>query len=146
MCSFSPHYALYFLIHFIPYIWTVQDMSLAAKEAMLGQLDMLKAKYDEAVDARKKTEHDIENLRPVRNSGKSCKNSKLYVNRRLANRIDFYFICGSMPQDVDRATSARIALEKQLEHLEVQLAFLQRVHKEVMHVCLSTRLSIYSIL
>ncbi|XP_070782362.1 notochord granular surface [Enoplosus armatus] len=73
-----------------------RNMSLAAKEAMLGQLDMLKAKYDEAVDARKKTEHDIEVLRP----------------------------------DVDRATSARIALEKHLEHLEVELAFLQRVHKE----------------
>uniref|UniRef100_A0A8C9ZXP9 Notochord granular surface n=1 Tax=Sander lucioperca TaxID=283035 RepID=A0A8C9ZXP9_SANLU len=41
-----------------------RDMSLAAKEAMLGQLDKLKAKYSEAVDARKKTEHDIENLRP----------------------------------------------------------------------------------
>lgn len=49
-------------------IWSVQDTSLAAKEAMLGQLDMLKAKYDEAVAARKKTEHDIETLRPVRNS------------------------------------------------------------------------------
>lgn len=46
-------------------------MSLAAKEAMLGQLDMLKAKQDEAVDARKKTEHDIETVRLVRNSGKS---------------------------------------------------------------------------
>lgn len=43
-------------------------MSLVAKEAMLGQLDTLKAKYDEAVDARKKTEHDIEALRPVRTS------------------------------------------------------------------------------
>ncbi|XP_035534087.1 notochord granular surface [Morone saxatilis] len=73
-----------------------RDVSLAAKEAMLGQLDMLKAKYDEAVVARKKTEHDIEVLRP----------------------------------DVDRATSARIVLEKHLEHLEVELAFLQRVHKE----------------
>ncbi|XP_028461564.1 notochord granular surface isoform X1 [Perca flavescens] len=41
-----------------------RDMSLEAKAAMLGQLDKLKAKYSEAVDARKKTEHDIENLRP----------------------------------------------------------------------------------
>ncbi|XP_029281877.1 notochord granular surface [Cottoperca gobio] len=73
-----------------------RDMSLAAKEAMLGQSDMLKAKYAEAVDARKQTECDVENLR----------------------------------SDVDRATSARIALEKQLENLEVQLAFLERVHKE----------------
>ncbi|XP_068198398.1 notochord granular surface [Antennarius striatus] len=73
-----------------------RDISLAAKDAMLGQLDMLKAKYDEAVEARKKTEHDIETLRP----------------------------------DVDRATSARIALEKHLEHLDAELAFLQRVHKE----------------
>lgn len=45
-----------------------KDMSLAAKEAMLGQFDMLKAKYDEAVDARKKAEHDIETVRLVRNN------------------------------------------------------------------------------
>ncbi|XP_054474395.1 notochord granular surface [Anoplopoma fimbria] len=73
-----------------------RDMSLAAKEAMLGQLDILKAKYNEAVDARQKAEYDIENLRP----------------------------------DVDKATSARIALEKQGENLEIELAFLQRVQKE----------------
>jgi len=34
-------------------------------------------------------------------------------------------------QDVDAATSARIALEKQLENLEVEIEFLQRVHKQV---------------
>ncbi|XP_031721734.1 notochord granular surface [Anarrhichthys ocellatus] len=73
-----------------------RDMSLAAKEAMLGQFEMLKAKYDEAVNARKKAEHDIENLRP----------------------------------EVDKSTSLRFALEKQLENLEIELAFLQRVHKE----------------
>lgn len=64
------------------------------------------------------------------------------------NRIGFYFtktiqtLCGSMSQDVDRATSARIVLEKHLEQLDAELAFLQRVHKEVMHVYLS----VYSIL
>ncbi|MBN3319530.1 DESM protein, partial [Atractosteus spatula] len=73
-----------------------RDMSLAAKEAMAGQLEMLKAKYEEAVEGRKKAEQDIEAFRP----------------------------------DVDAATSARIALEKQLETLEVELEFLQRVHKE----------------
>lgn len=45
--------------------------------------------------------------------------------------------CGSMSQDVDRATSTQIVLEKNLEHLEGELAFLQKVHSEVMHVCLS---------
>lgn len=46
-------------------------------------------------------------------------------------------LCGSMFQDVDKATSARIALETQLENLEVELAFLQRVHKEVIYILLS---------
>ncbi|XP_020497670.1 notochord granular surface isoform X1 [Labrus bergylta] len=73
-----------------------RNLSLSAKEGMMGQLDMLKSKYDEAVEARKKTEYDIEILRP----------------------------------DVDKATSARIALEKHQEQLEVELAFLQRVQKE----------------
>lgn len=36
----------------------------------------------------------------------------------------------SFRPDVDKATSARINLEKQLENLEVELEFLQRVHKE----------------
>ncbi|XP_041832064.1 notochord granular surface [Melanotaenia boesemani] len=73
-----------------------RDLSLAAKEVIVGQLDMLKVKYDEALEARKQTELDIEALRP----------------------------------DVDKATSGRIKLEKQLENLEVEQTFLQRVHKE----------------
>ncbi|XP_053193489.1 notochord granular surface [Scomber japonicus] len=73
-----------------------RDVSLATKEGMLGQMGTLKAKYDEAVEARKKTEQEVEALRP----------------------------------DVDKATSARIVLERQLENLDVELAFLQRVHKE----------------
>lgn len=36
-----------------------------------------------------------------------------------------------MSQDVDRATSAQIVLEKNLEQQKAELAFLQRVHKEV---------------
>ncbi|KAJ8409179.1 hypothetical protein AAFF_G00242000 [Aldrovandia affinis] len=73
-----------------------RDMALAAKEAMAGQLEMLKARYEEALEARKKAELEIEAFRP----------------------------------DVDAATSARIALEKQLENLEAELLFLERVHKE----------------
>lgn len=41
-------------------------MSVEAKEAVLGQLDALKAKFEEAVEARKKVEQDIETVRPVR--------------------------------------------------------------------------------
>lgn len=51
-------------------------MSLATKEAMLAQFNTLKAKYDEAVEGRKKTETNIDNLRPVRHSGKA---SDLYI-------------------------------------------------------------------
>ncbi|XP_073712232.1 notochord granular surface [Misgurnus anguillicaudatus] len=73
-----------------------RDLALAARDAMAGQLEMLKVKYEEAVEARKKAELDIEAFRP----------------------------------DVDAATSARIALEKRLENLEVELEFLQRIHKK----------------
>lgn len=41
-------------------------MSVEAKEAVLGQLGALKAKFEEAVEARKKVEQDIETVRPVR--------------------------------------------------------------------------------
>ncbi|XP_041721402.1 notochord granular surface isoform X1 [Coregonus clupeaformis] len=73
-----------------------RDLAVAAKGAMAGQVEVLKVKYEEALEARKKAELEIEAFRP----------------------------------DVDRATSARIGLEKQLENLEVELAFLTRVHKE----------------
>lgn len=46
----------------------------------------------------------------------------------------------SICQDVDRATSAQIALEKQLEQLEAKLAFLQKIHKEVMHLAATSLL------
>lgn len=39
---------------------------MEAKEAVLGQLAALKAKYDKAVETRKKVEQDIETVRPVR--------------------------------------------------------------------------------
>ncbi|XP_024278468.1 glial fibrillary acidic protein-like [Oncorhynchus tshawytscha] len=73
-----------------------RDLAVAAKGAMAGQVEVLKVKYEEALEARKNAELEIEAFRP----------------------------------DVDRATSARIGLEKQLENLEVELAFLTRVHKE----------------
>ncbi|XP_063079698.1 glial fibrillary acidic protein-like isoform X2 [Engraulis encrasicolus] len=73
-----------------------RDLAVAAKDAMGAQLEMLKAKYEEALESRKKAEMEIEAFRP----------------------------------DVDAATAARIALEKQLDNLERQLEFLQRVHKQ----------------
>ncbi|XP_052348577.1 glial fibrillary acidic protein-like isoform X2 [Oncorhynchus keta] len=72
-----------------------RDQALAGKEAMAGQLEITKVKYEEAVELRRRAEMEIEAFRP----------------------------------DVDRATSQRIALEKQLEQLEVEIEFLQRVHK-----------------
>lgn len=59
LCKWSK---LKFVFVLIP---TFQDMSVSAKEVALGQLDALKAKCEEAVEARKKAEQDIETLRPV---------------------------------------------------------------------------------
>ncbi|XP_060759572.1 notochord granular surface [Neoarius graeffei] len=73
-----------------------RDLAVAAKEAMVTQLEMVKAKYEEALEARKKAEQDIEVFKP----------------------------------DVDAATAVRIALEKQLENLEGEMEFLQRIHKQ----------------
>ncbi|XP_029903713.1 notochord granular surface [Myripristis murdjan] len=41
-----------------------RDVALEAKEAMSGQLEVIKAKYQEALEARQKAERDIEALRP----------------------------------------------------------------------------------
>lgn len=38
-------------------------------------------------------------------------------------------------QDVDKATSSRIVLEKQREHLEAELEFLKRVNQQVGFMC-----------
>lgn len=34
-------------------------------------------------------------------------------------------------QDVDKATASRIALEKKLEQLQVEIEFLKRIHQQV---------------
>ncbi|XP_063078250.1 glial fibrillary acidic protein-like [Engraulis encrasicolus] len=73
-----------------------RDLAVAAKDAMGVQVEMLKARYSEALEAHKKAERDIEAVRP----------------------------------DVDAATAGRITLEKQLDNLEHQREFLQRVHKQ----------------
>lgn len=49
----------------------MQALALAAKEAMSGQLEMLKVKYEEALEARKKAEMEIEAFRPVRRSDRA---------------------------------------------------------------------------
>ena len=41
-------------------------MAIAAKEAMAGHLETLKAKFEEAVEMRKNAELEIEAFRPVR--------------------------------------------------------------------------------
>ncbi|KAL7882952.1 hypothetical protein SRHO_G00006100 [Serrasalmus rhombeus] len=41
-----------------------RDLAIAAKEAMAGQLEMVKAKYDEALEARKKAELELESFKP----------------------------------------------------------------------------------
>ncbi|KAK7157943.1 hypothetical protein R3I93_009213 [Phoxinus phoxinus] len=95
-----------------------RDLAIAAKDAMAGQLEMIKIKYEEALEMRRKAELDIEAFRP----------------------------------DVDAATSARFALEKQLENLEVEIEFLQRVHKQEIDELLkqiysahATALDVYSL-
>uniref|UniRef100_G3NMS4 Zgc:172323 n=1 Tax=Gasterosteus aculeatus aculeatus TaxID=481459 RepID=G3NMS4_GASAC len=73
-----------------------RNISLASKESTAAQLEMIKIKYEEAVELRRKAELDIETFRP----------------------------------DVDKATSSRIALEKKLEQMEVEIEFLKRVHQQ----------------
>ncbi|XP_018120908.1 desmin [Xenopus laevis] len=73
-----------------------RDLAVAAKVPVVNQLSAVKKRYEDAVEARKKAEEDIEALRP----------------------------------DVDAATAGRISLEKQLETLEAEISFLQRVHGE----------------
>uniref|UniRef100_A0AAY4AI34 IF rod domain-containing protein n=1 Tax=Denticeps clupeoides TaxID=299321 RepID=A0AAY4AI34_9TELE len=73
-----------------------RDMAIAAKDAMAGQLEMIKVRYEEALELRRTAELEIENFRP----------------------------------EVDAATSARIALEKQMDNLDVEIDFLKRIQKE----------------
>ena len=73
-----------------------RDLAVAARDAMAGQLEIIKDRYQEAVEQRKLAEMDVEAFRP----------------------------------DVDAATAARISLEKQLEQLEVEIEFLQKIQKE----------------
>lgn len=43
----------------------LKDFAVAGKEAMMAQLEMVKTKYEEALEARKKAEQDIEAFKPV---------------------------------------------------------------------------------
>lgn len=52
------------------------------------------------------------------------------LNIRVSIKI-LLIKCNIPCQDVDAATAGRIALEKQLENLEIEMEFLQRIHKQV---------------
>ncbi|XP_036406459.1 notochord granular surface [Megalops cyprinoides] len=59
-----------------------RDIAVAAKEAMAGQLEMLKAKYAEAVEARKKAEQEIEAFRPDVDAATSA---RIALEKQLEN-------------------------------------------------------------
>ncbi|RXM30278.1 Low molecular weight neuronal intermediate filament [Acipenser ruthenus] len=59
-----------------------RDMAVAAKEAMAGQLEMIKVKYEEAHEARKKAELEIETLRPDVDAATSA---RIALEKQLEN-------------------------------------------------------------
>ncbi|XP_067874827.1 desmin [Heterodontus francisci] len=79
--------------------------------------DQMKIQRDMAVAARDATTGQLETMK--------IKYEETVVDRKKAEDE----IEASRP-DVDAATAARMDLEKQLENLEVELEFIQRVHKE----------------
>ncbi|XP_031432775.1 glial fibrillary acidic protein [Clupea harengus] len=59
-----------------------RDLALAAKDATAGQLEMMKVKYEEAVELRRKAEMDIELFRPDVDAATS---SRIALEKQLEN-------------------------------------------------------------
>ncbi|XP_063054364.1 desmin-like [Engraulis encrasicolus] len=59
-----------------------RDLALAAKDATAAELEMIKVKYEEAIELRKKAEMDIENFRPDVDAATS---SRIALEKQLEN-------------------------------------------------------------
>lgn len=114
---------------------------MEAKETAAAQLEAIKIKYEEAVELRKKAELDIEIFRPVGTTLQVLSDDKFAMRKKKRYRSTM--LCAL--QEVDKATSSRIVLEKKLEQLEVEIEFLKRIHQQVgQHVYAGTiQLSIF---
>uniref|UniRef100_A0A3B5LK66 Notochord granular surface n=1 Tax=Xiphophorus couchianus TaxID=32473 RepID=A0A3B5LK66_9TELE len=76
-----------------------QDSSLTSKEAMSCQLEVLKSKYDEALEARKQTERHIETLRPDVDKATSA---RIKLEKQLENlEAELTFLQRVQKEEVD---------------------------------------------
>ncbi|KAM6914891.1 notochord granular surface [Xenentodon cancila] len=120
--------------------------TLESKNSLLeAETEALKSSYERTSGLRqlyasqlKELNRQAEQIREMRDLSLAAKEEKLGQLDMLKTQYDE--VLGTRKQtevdietlrpDVDKSTSTRIKLEKQLENLEVELAFLQKVHKE----------------
>ncbi|KAM4529462.1 notochord granular surface isoform 2-T2 [Fundulus diaphanus] len=81
------------------------------------EAEQMREQRDMSLDSKKAMSCQLDLL-------KSEYDAALDARKQIERHIE------TLRPDVDKATSVRIKLEKQLENLEVELTFLQRVHKE----------------
>uniref|UniRef100_A0A3Q0RJC7 Notochord granular surface n=1 Tax=Amphilophus citrinellus TaxID=61819 RepID=A0A3Q0RJC7_AMPCI len=126
------------------YIEKVRTLESKNKQ-LEAEIEALRRSYDTSSGLRqlyesqlKELNRDAEEMRAQRNVSLAAKKAmlgqldtlKTKYNEALEARKKTEYEIEALRPNVDKATSARITLERQLESLEVQLTFLQRVHKE----------------
>uniref|UniRef100_A0A3B4GDH7 Glial fibrillary acidic protein-like n=1 Tax=Pundamilia nyererei TaxID=303518 RepID=A0A3B4GDH7_9CICH len=103
------------------YIEKVRTLESKNKQ-LEAEIEALRSSYDRSSGLRKLYESQLKELN---------RDAEKMREQRVRERVKLLFKWQTeRAGNVDEATSARIALERQLENLEVQLSFLQRVHKE----------------
>ncbi|TSZ83230.1 Desmin [Bagarius yarrelli] len=76
-----------------------RDLAIAAKEAMTAQLEMIRAKYEEALEARKKAEQDIETFKPDVDAATAA---RIALEKQLENlEVEMEFLQRIHKQEID---------------------------------------------
>ncbi|XP_073349632.1 notochord granular surface [Pagrus major] len=120
--------------------------SLESKNKLLeSEIEALRSRHARPSGLRQLYESQLKDLNRVAEQMRAQRDMSLAAKEALLGQLDTLKAkydeavvarketehdIEALRPDVDKATSARIHLEKHLEHLEVELAFLQRVHKE----------------
>ncbi|KAM9468067.1 desmin-like isoform 2-T2 [Clarias gariepinus] len=76
-----------------------RDIAVAAKEAMVAQLELVKVKYEEALEARKKAEQDIEAFKPDVDVATAA---RIALEKQLENlEVEMEFLQRIHKQEID---------------------------------------------
>uniref|UniRef100_A0A8B9RIW5 Notochord granular surface n=1 Tax=Astyanax mexicanus TaxID=7994 RepID=A0A8B9RIW5_ASTMX len=112
-----------------------RDLAIAAKQAMAGQLEMIKVKYEEALESRKRVELEIESFKPDVDAATTA---RIALEKQLENlEVEMEFLQRIQKQEIEELmaqiykTEAKVDVSFSLPDLATALRQIQSQYDSI---------------